>query len=54
MLGIAAPLDQFTRVDAESIGQLTHCGHVRLSFVALGPGNSGLGKTSTFGQLRLG
>jgi hypothetical protein len=54
VLGIAAPINQFTWVDTESIGQLTHRGHVRLGFVALSPRNSGLCKPSTLGQLRLG
>jgi hypothetical protein len=54
VLGIAAPLDQFTRVDAKGISQLTHSSHVRLGFVALSPGNGGLGQPGTLGQLRLG
>jgi hypothetical protein len=54
VLGITAPLNQLSRVDAEGIGQLAHGGHVRLSFIALGPRNGRLGKPSTLGQLRLG
>jgi hypothetical protein len=51
---MATPLNQFTRMDAEGIGQLAHGCHVRLGFVALSPRNGRLGKPSTLGQLRLG
>jgi hypothetical protein len=54
VLSIAAPLNKFTRVDAEGIGQLPHRGHMGLGFVALGSGDGGLGKPGTFSQLRLG
>jgi hypothetical protein len=53
MLGIVAPLDQFTRMDAESISQLPQGGHVRLGLVALGPRYGGMSKTGALGQLRL-
>jgi hypothetical protein len=49
VLGIAAPFNKFTRVDVEGISQLTHRGHMRLGFVALGPGDGGLGKPGTLG-----
>jgi hypothetical protein len=49
VLGIATSFDQFTRVDVESISQLTHRGHVWLGFVALGSRNGGLGKPGTLG-----
>jgi hypothetical protein len=54
VLGIVGPLNQVARVDAEGIGQLANRGHVRLGFVAFGPGYGGLGKSSALGQLRLG
>jgi hypothetical protein len=40
-------------MDAESIGQLSQRGHVRLGLVLLGTHNDGAVKTGTFGQLRL-
>jgi hypothetical protein len=52
-LGIAAPLDEFTRMDAKGVSQLPHRSHVWLGFVALGPSDGGLGKPGTLGQLRL-
>jgi hypothetical protein len=53
MLGIFAALDQFTRMDAESIGQLPQRGHVRLDLIALGTGYGGAVQTRTLGQLLL-
>jgi hypothetical protein len=54
MLRITAPLNQLTRMDAESISQLAQGGHVRLGQVALGALDGRAGKTGTLGQLRLG